>query len=249
MILSGLVLTLGAAAAHPASAEGAACEAPSVNKFLGNGLTSSGLKGVYSELDYIPKTLCTQGSTSLDSWSLSWVSLDGPGGGPDIWQGGYAKCPTISSCPWNGGITYYFAYYGRDAGVCGVATNTGFINLGNATAGLHFFQVSKVGTRYNFYIDETCKTHVSQDAIETCWPGATSVEWQNEMLNNGDQGGGSLSNRQDFKNNQYQGGAGWHNMNRALAAYCDANSYPTHWHCRTSSTVANNFTAWDDRFP
>jgi hypothetical protein len=163
--------------------------------------------------------------------------------------GGYAKCPSAGYCPYNSGATFIWYYYAHEQGACGLAFNTTIIKIQNATTGLHFFQISKVGSRYNYCYDEVEKTHVSQADIETCWPGVAASEWQSEMLNYGDQGGGGLANRQDFKANQYQNGTGWHPMNRTLGSLCDANSYPVHWHCRTSSTIANNFTSWDDRFP
>lgn len=76
-----------------------------------------------------------------------------------------------------------------------------------------------------------------------------AVEWQNEMLNTGDQGGGPVSNYQDFGENQYQNGTGWHPMNRTLSAACDANSYVAHWHCKTTATEQDRFKSWDDRAP
>jgi len=136
-----------------------------------------------------------------------------------------------------------------ESGACGAAYNTGFINFGNPTSGYHDFQISKVGSLYNFYIDEVRRDYWSQTQIETCWPALVGGEWQNEMLNNMDQGGGHVANPQGFHNNQYQTSSGWHNANRTLGYHCDANSYPTSWHCNTSSTSANYFDAYDSRVP
>lgn len=229
--------------------------APSVNKFLGNGRGGSGLKGVYGEIEKLNQILCTQGATKLGSWALAWVSLDGPQTdsvpGIDIYQGGYAQCPPpdVGSCPWNNGVNYLWIYYAREQGACGLAFNTGFINQGNSPSGYHFFQASKVGNFYNFYIDEVFKHARTAANIDTCWPGVTGVEWQNEMLNSRDQGGGRVANPQGHHNNQYQNATGWHDANRTLGSNCDANSNPADWNCRTSNNVQRNFSSWDDRVP
>ena len=250
LMLLGLVLA-------PATVTGAMpqCVAPSANKFLGNGMSPSGLKGVYTEIERLGKQLCTQGASQLGSWSLSWISLDGPSTsspGINIFQGGYAQCPPPAngSCPYNGGVLYFWDYYAHEQSVaCGAAYNTGFINYGNPSSGYHFFQISKVSTHYNFYIDEVLRDQISLASIETCWPVIVGGEWQNEMLNNNDQGGGHVSNPQGFHKNQYQTSTGLHNANRTLGSNCDANSYPAHWHCNSSSTSANYFDAYDDRVP
>jgi hypothetical protein len=223
---------------------------------LGNGKSAGGLIGIYSEITYVNENLCVQGPDPLvGSWSLSWVSLDGPQDdatpGIDIFQGGYAKCPDpfVGSCPWNSGVTYYWVSYGHEQGACGAAFNTGFIKIANAATGVHSFQVSRVGTQYNFYIDEVLKYHRSLADIDTCWPGASQIEWQNEMLNNGDQGAGTVSKHLMFDNNQYQNSTGWHPQNRTLNTPCDANSNPTDWACNNSGTFADRFNAWDRRAP
>lgn len=259
-----LILATGglhAVGAQPVVAWSALCQSTSIptpNMFLGNGKSGSGLIGVYSEIEFIERSLCLQGPPGTprwNSWALSWVSLDGPQTnetpGIDIFQGGYAKCPvtSVGSCPYNNGVSYTWYYYAHEQGACGAAFNTGIVKVANVSSGTHFFQVSKVGGQYNFYIDETLKYHRSLADIETCWPGVSGMEWQNEMLNPGDQGGGPLSNHQNFGANQYQNGTGWHPANRTLSAYCDANSYPSAWHCRTSSTDQNLFRSWDDRAP
>jgi hypothetical protein len=216
------------------------------------------LIGVYSEIQFFEKSLCIQGppgTPRYHSWALSWVSLDGPQSsstpGIDIFQGGYAKCPpsSVGSCPYNNGVSYTWYYYAHEEGPCGLAFNTGIKKLANVTSGTHFFQVSRVGTKYNFYVDEVLKYSRPRADIETCWPGVAAVEWQNEMLNKGDQGGGPLSNYQDFGENQYQNSTGWHAANRTLNAACDANSYPAHWHCKTTGTEQDRFKSWDDRAP
>jgi hypothetical protein len=235
------------------------CAGPSFSHFLGNGMSVSGLKGAYTEIEKLSKQLCTQTTPLVPSWSLSWVSIQGPppSAGDNIYQAGFAQCPPPSvpgSCPYNGGALYYFSYFAWATGPCGLHFTTGAViedarvpNPG--AAGYHFFQVSKVGTSYNVYIDETYIRGRNQADIETCWPGVVSSGWQNEMLNLNDQGGGHVANPQGFHNNQYQTSSGWHNANRALNQQCDANSNMSHWHCNQSSSSANYFDAYDDRVP
>ena len=86
--------------------------------------------------------------------------------------------------------------------------------------------------------------------IETCWGrnAATSAGWYNEMMNDGDEGGGPNSNHQSYENNAYLTGLGWFDFNRPLNSVC-ANTGTSHWHCQNSGVLANKFYAWDDRFP
>jgi len=253
-LLIGGVLALGTSLTVPASAAAwANCQGVSQNKYLGDGRSGAGLKGVYAEIEYVNESPCTQGATKVASWSLSWVSLDGPqtpADGVNIFQGGYAKCPdpTVGSCPWNNGVTYYWVFYQRETGACGIKFTTPFIKIANAATGLHFFQISKVGSNYNFYIDEVFKYARSASDLDTCWPGVVAVEYQDEMLNNGDQGGGTVSNHQLFGNVQYQNGSGWHLENHASGSACSANSNPTNWRCAWDYTH-HNFYPWDNRAP
>lgn len=233
------------------------CDPEWANKFLGNGISTPGMIGVYSQIENVSESLCTQPvSPKVPSWSLAWISLDGPHNpvpGWNIYQGGYATCPPpeVGTCPYNGGKRYIWVYYAHDNSLmCGYAFNTGFIKIADATTyATHVFQISKVGSQYNFYVDNVLKYSRSQDDIETCWLGVAAGEWQDEMLNNDDQAGGHVANAQNFGNNRYQDGTGWHNMNRPLGGNCDANSYPAHWHCHTSTSVPNYFVSWDDRVP
>lgn len=181
---------------------------------------------------------------------LARRTANGSDAGIDIFQGGYAQCPppAVGSCPYNGGVLYFWDYYAHEQGACGLAFNTGFVNEGNPAAGYHFFQISKVGTNYNFYIDEVFERARGQTDIETCWPGVVAAEWQNETLDGNDQAGGRVANPQGFHRNQYQTSTGWHNANRPLGSSCDANSNTVHWHCNTSG-IANYFDAYDDRVP
>jgi hypothetical protein len=107
----------------------------------------------------------------------------------------------------------------------------------------------KVGNFYNVYVDESLKTARYAWEIDTCWPGISGLEWQNETLDKNDQGGGRIANPKGFQNNQFQNANGWNNANRAPSSACDANSNVAHWHCVNSANVQRNFAAWDDRVP
>ena len=256
-----LAASLGSDAFNPQVARAAmpACAGDTFSHFLGNARGGSGLKGVYGEIEHMGQSLCTQGATKKPSWVLSWVSIEGPQNfvdGYDIYQAGYARCPAPiptgpGSCPWNNGAAYFFAWYGREGGgACGAKFESGFVNLGSSpTSGYHFFQVSKVGNFYNVYVDESLKTARYAWEIDTCWPGVTRLEWQNETLDKNDQGGGRVANPKGFVNNQFQNANGWNNANRALSSACDANSNIANWHCVNSANVQRNFSAWDDRVP
>jgi hypothetical protein len=123
------------------------------------------------------------------------------------------------------------------------------VKVANAASGMHFFQVSKVGTQYRFYVDEVQKDFRAASDIDVCWSGVQQVEWQNEMLNQGDQAGGTLSNHQKWAEVQYQDASGWHYETRPPLTTCDANSIPAYWHCGWSNTPAQYFNAWDNRVP
>lgn len=228
-----------------------ACASTSANKFLGNGYTASGLIGVYAQIEYINRSVCTQAERFVGSWALSWVALEGSQatGVNNIFQGGYAKCGVDGSCNWNGGVSYVFVYYGHNQGACGQSFGTGVILIYNASSGVHDFSVLKSGTHYNYTVDSAVEYQRSLADVDTCWPGVTHVGYFNEMLNNGDQGGGPSSNHQSFNNTEYEKAAGWFYRNRTLNSLCDANSYSAHWHCQTSATSQHLFYAWDDRFP
>ena len=179
-IASFVVLTALNAAAltvpTPVAAWSAACGGGTSNLFLGNGKSASGLIGVYSEIQFTERSLCLQGppGTEMPSWALSWVSIDGPqddqAPGIDIYQGGYAKCPSdrVGSCPYNNGTSYIWHYYAHEQGACGLAYNTGFRYDMDVSSGFHDFQVSKVSGRYRFYVDEVQEGSRGASDIETC---------------------------------------------------------------------------------
>ncbi len=82
--------------------------------------------GVSSEIEWVNSHLCVQTGNNDQSWSLSWVSLDGPNSdsipGISIYQGGFAKCASVdTTCDANGGVSYHWVYYAREQGPCGDA--------------------------------------------------------------------------------------------------------------------------------
>lgn len=230
---------------------------PFQNLFVGETHSVSNLKGVYAEIEYFNEKLCVQGASPDPSWSLSWVSLDGQNSdsvpGLAIYQGGYAKCPppSVGTCPWNSGAPYYWYFYGREQGVCGAAFNTGIVKApkGNATSGIHEFQISEVSSTYYFWIDHVVQNSRPQSDIDTCWGRIPLVEWENEMADPGDQNGGTVSNHQSYGNTQFQDNAGWHAHSLSLGQPCQNNAQPSVWRCFVASNVGDYFYSWDTRAP
>lgn len=229
------------------------------NLFVGEYQPSSSLRGVYSEIEFFNEQLCVQGATPDYSWSLSWVSLEGPNSdsipGVSIYQGGYAKCPPpeVGSCPWNGGASYYWYFFGWEEGPCGDAFNTGMVKApkGNATAGIHDFQISKVGSNYYYWIDEVVQGSRPAWNLDECWGGTGPrlAEWTNEMLDQGDQNGGTVANHQSFANNQYQDATGWRRLNLPKLNPCRNNAQPSVWACYIATNRNDWFYSWDRRAP
>jgi hypothetical protein len=238
-----------------------ACDGPSgTNLFAGNARFAGGLRGVYAEIEWFNTHLCVQTGDPEWSWSMSWVSLDGPNSdqvaGVSIFQGGFTKCAPAGtgSCPFNGGVSYHWFYYGREEGQCGAAYNSTIRKApkGNAGPGVYDYEVSKAPDGdYHFYINEVSQYAKAGYTIDDCWGGVgvVGVEWQNEMLDPNDQNGGTVSNHQQFFAVQYKDGSGWHSANRPLGSLCDANSNPASWHCGWGSTSGTFFNEWDERAP
>ena len=246
-VLVSAFACLAAGQAEPVRAVG--CTASSSNKWVGDGKDVPGITGAYSQIEYINRAVCTQGEHFVSSWALSWVSLQALSGPTNIFQGGYARCGIDGACNWNGGTSYVWYFYGHEQGPCGQLFGTGIVKLYNATSGVHDFYVVKSGTHYNFTVDSVVEYQRGSADIDTCWPsGAGSGAWYNEMLNDGDQGGGPNSNHQSFDNNEYQNAAGWHYFDRTLNSLCVDTGTP-HWHCQTSGVSKHKIYAWDDRFP
>src|SRR5215213_9127990 len=93
LVATGLLLAIGPGVARSWSVP---CSGDGANKFLGNGRSSTAMIGAYTEIKYVNKSLCQQSPTvqKYKSWSLSWVSLEGPVDpdpldGINIYQGGY----------------------------------------------------------------------------------------------------------------------------------------------------------------
>jgi hypothetical protein len=243
---------LGAAMATPGDAAAVSCAPTWSNMFLGNDRSGTGIRGVYSRIEYYNERVCDQGETFVYSWSLQWVGLQGPPNSPgtDIFQGGYAKCSVVAgSCPWNSGNSYTWVYYGHQMGACGQAAHSPFTKIYNVSSGTHDFQIAKSGSYYKFSIDGVVEYQRPASDLDLCWDSIDSTVWTAEMLNTGDQAGGSVGNHQDFLNNEWQDGGGWHFITRTLGAPCNFNSYPAHWHCNISQASGEDFANWDDRFP
>lgn len=246
----------------PAAAYSTNCQAtPSQdNWFTGEGQgTNPNVQGVRATIDFANAHLCTQ-SPSGPSWFLSWVGIQGPvldhGHGVNIYQGGYAKCvypagPT--SCPPNGGHPYYWFFYSYEDGPCGVTSNSTFIKVkGNVSApATDPFKIvfKPADATWHFSIDGTSYDTRTNAAINECWvDGITGADWFNEMLNPGDQNGGTDSDRQEFLDAQLMYGGAWQDINRTENQPCGTNSNTADWHCKIEVDDHNSFKQWDDRY-
>lgn len=227
------------------------------------GLSPTGLKGVAAKIEYSNPDLCVQGGQEDYSWSLSWVGIVGPGVG-DIYQGGIAKCQFVPafaghSCPYNSGISYFWYYWGYGDGACGMHADSGFRKAlkGNAPQGsdpygnVHRIEYNSVTSRFVYSIDGVNQKLLDASIPLTCWAGGIrGAQLMNEMLDNGDHNGGTVSNPQSFSASQYQNSSGgWQNISWTLGRPCDANSYPASWTCNVSTVTSNVFYEQDLRAP
>ncbi len=233
------------------------------NKFAGMGVYPAGLQGVQAKIEWFQTNGCRPvGGTSDWSWSLSWISIVGRTNVFDIYQGGFAWCPFVSplnlSCPNNNGISYYFYEYGYGDGACGPGFSSGFIKAlkGNAPQGsdpygnVYKIEHNSATNRYVFSIDGVDQKHLDQSVPLTCWGGVTGTQIMNEMLDQGDQNAGTVSNPQSYSAIQYQNSSGgWQNISWTLGRACDANSNPAAWTCNVSSGTHNVFYEKDLRAP
>ena len=103
--------------------------------------------------------------------------------------------------------------------------------------------------RYVASINGSSQKSIISTDIDTCFGSLVQAEWKNEMLDPGDQNGGTVGNHQNFSGDQYHDSNGWHVMNWALGRACDANSNPTSWRCSVSPSTSNLFYNWDVREP
>ena len=239
------------AVAHPD------CFGTSRNLFLGMNKDGNSLTGVKVDVERLNPHLCGQGAQHTLSWSLSWVSIDGPNSpeilGVSIFQGGYARCPSNGSCYWNYGQPYYWYYYGHEQGVCGQAYNTGIVDLGDVPVGTHNFKIKYDLGQYGFYVDNVESAQRPWQDIEICWAGEgiVGVEWENEMLNWGDGPGGTPANPELWSQARWQDSSGWHDLNRPVGLdNCDDNTYRAHWYCEVlnqdGTGNSNKWQVWDD---
>jgi hypothetical protein len=247
---------------RPIEARAATACDPNVyfNMFSGNGQNATGAVGVKATIEWANPVLCAQTGTNDPSWSLSWVSLDGANSpqiaGVNIFQGGFARCANVpSSCPYNGGASYYWYYYGHETGPCGLAFNTGVVkaSLGNAGTGSRIYRIERSGSTYGFWISGQLQVSRSADDLDVCWDGGVrAVEWQNEMLDPGDHTGGLVSDAQKWETVAYKNSLGtWVALDRGntSALPCDANSNPTYWSCLISASPRDVFYQYDRRAP
>lgn len=232
------------------------------NMYAGMGVSPTGLIGASAQVRWYDTSLCNQGPTPDYSWSLSWVALVGVST-QDIFQVGFGKCANVpttstsSSCPYNSGVSYHWYYYQRaGGGPCGAEFNTTFQKApkGNASAGTYTYAIQQKsdtsGTYFAATIDGQEQTRRSTSDLNVCWQGGiTGAQYMNEMLDAGDQNGGTVSSHQPFSAITYQSSTGWHNTSWTLLRNCDANSDPTDWSCVVSSTSHNTFYNYDRRAP
>ena len=190
----GLIIPMGIAAVlmSPGVAYARSpCVAPGQsNYFAGDGIGESpalsNIDGVAADIEWVDPQLCIQGSTIRNSWSLSWVSLDGPdttAPGISIFQGGIARCPppTVGSCPHENGNSYYWHFYQREAGPCGPKTGTPFLKArkGNAGPGTLTYRIIRItdpeGGFYSFQIDGEQQASRSVTDLGNCSDGPIAV--------------------------------------------------------------------------
>lgn len=267
-ILSGAVAPTVQAADDPAAAWPKQCNrALDDNFFVGNGKNrTTGFDGVRATIEWANPRLCVQDPAAPDpSWSLSWVALAAPSSdGLNIYQGGIAKCGP--SCPRNGGSSYYWYYWSREPGPCGSSpAETPFAKApkGNAGPGSLVYQIQRETISgyevYAFRISGVLQHTQSRGSLEVCWPpGPVDVGWENEMLDENDQNGGTSSNFQRWDELNYKVGSTWFAFSDlAVNSPCQANSHTKDgrinisngWKCKISSTVSDRMYSWDQRAP
>jgi hypothetical protein len=233
------------------------------NLYAGDNWVAGGLRGVQARIEWFNTQLCIQDETPDDSWSLSWVGIVGPNSptadGFDIFQGGFARCATSGtahSCPYNGGVSYHWWFWEYEAGPCGLAANSGFrkANKGNAGPGTYTYRIDyRPGVsppRYSFQINGADQTWISTTTVSTCWGGVSEAQLLNEMLDEGDQNGGTVADHQEYSQ------AKWEDVSEVirtitwpLGTPCDANSQPSAWTCNISGSTQGLFVTWDRRAP
>jgi hypothetical protein len=262
--MAAIVLALAPSIASPSPARATGgwtppqCSVqPLYNKFAGDGIGSTNIRGARSTIEWFDESLCRQGTQHTYSWSLSWVGI--LGAGQNIFQGGFAKCANIEaglSCPYNGGVSYHWWFWEyQDSPACGPYANSGFrkANKGNAGGAAAYdyeidYRPNVSPPRYTFEIDGVDQTWISTSIPNTCWGGVTGVQYMNEMLDYGDQNGGTVSNHQEHSSTMWQDASrNWHVSNLGSSP-CSANSYPAWCSCNIGSGN-DTIVSWDRRAP
>jgi hypothetical protein len=227
------------------------------NLFVGDTLGPSGLKGAQTTIEWFNDQLCAQRERFDFSWSLAWVAIVGVHDLTyDIFQGGFARCASLGmpySCPYNNGVSYHFWWWSYGDGACGSAFNSTFrkANKGNASAGMYNYKIDyrPAAGRYSFVIDGTDQTFIPTSTPTTCWGGIRRAQWFNEMLDNGDQSGGTIANHQTYNRSKWQdSSANWHTVSWPTSTPCPVNVNPTAWKCNNTAIVGQ-FLDWDARAP
>lgn len=227
---------------------------PGSNKFVGRGLGSTNIRGARATVEWFDESLCRQPNVfqpEQDTWSLSWVAI--VGNGNEIFQVGFAKCPPSGFCPYNNGISFHFWFWEYPAGACGAAADSGFrkANKGDVTGGAHVYSIDyrPAASRYSASIDGTDQTWIPTSTPSTCWGGIVGAQYMNEMLDLGDQNGGTLSDHQEMTIVGWQDASqNWHVANIGPPGSCPTNSNPSAWTCNIASN-SNTIVSWDRRAP
>lgn len=129
---------------------------------------------------------------------------------------------------------------------------------GNAGAGTSAYKiisdVDEDGAGWFFFIDNAEQARRGPSDLATCWGnrGVIGAEWQNEMLNPGDQNGGTQKNRQLFEV-RFRTVTQWRRPNFGVGDQCGANSNPDDWGCKIAnadgSQSSNQWRSWDRNEP
>ncbi|MGI8534553.1 MAG: hypothetical protein ACR2LP_06735, partial [Candidatus Limnocylindrales bacterium] len=86
----------------------------------------------------------------------------------------------------------------------------------------------------SFQIDGDQQASRSVTDLGNCWggQGIVAAEWQNEMLDPGDQNGGTSSDKQLLEVRFHTSGGGWNQPRFTVGDSCGANSNPDGWGCK-----------------
>ena len=164
-------------------------------------------------------------------------------------------CQTCSGL--SSGTEYWFWAYGHEAiDTCdgGVPAAPIYHSIGASNGFRDTYAVFRTADInkdliYSATINGTDEHDELAAHIETCWlggPQATSS--MDEVFNQGDQAGGSVSSHQSWMAAEYMDDTYvWHNLFWNFNVPCSYRQLST-MGCMTSGAVHNNFSSWDTRF-